>query len=667
MKLKNSPAFLFFILLTDLGLFFVWYFYKLNMRLSLLSFSFIFLFVLTITSSLYIWKNKIWSVINIFLIFILFLYSLANYLYLEVFKNFLHFSSNSGFSFVNLTQTVREYFDIVPFSIYLLSLISFLIASYSIIIFVLKKEETLFLNSFFKKNFLLEYRGILALGIFSLSLVYSFFLVAFFKANPRESWWQEKNLISDYGILGVLYNDFYGFVDRSFHEDTIVLAMENIKKLQNVKSKEINSNKELKESKKEIKNFFDLITFYSDKLALKKDNDIAVKVPTLDNTNTPNILIYQLESVALWPTKFVPNPMPYLTKMIDENISVDNFIANDCHTIDAEFATLCSLYTYSSVPISAKTQNNDHYCLPSVLKDRFGFKTSVFHSNVIEFWERDVLMPKWGVDNLYFYPDEIPSIKYNDHLVLGKAIDEMSKSSDPSFSYIIGYTSHAVHDKELVNWLLEEYPDVTERYHWNLGLGKDMKIFQTLDVEEEFVENYLTVLTNIDNSIKYMFEKLEKENLLDNTIVVVMADHRYYGFAEDNLENFWDFNKLPFFIYVPKGYKLKAQDFASHIDIAPTLLNLLEGKNYNKPKNFIGQSLFDENNPNQVMLKCENQINYVNNDVVIKGNYTNKQYGFLKSPNTLSEYEKSLYKKNLDMLVNLSDSIIDNNQLVTGE
>src|SRR5690606_35055076 len=141
---------------------------------------------------------------------------------------------------------------------------------------------------------------------------------------------------------------------------------------------------------------------------------------------------------------------------------------------------------------------------------------------------------------------------------------------------------------------------------------------------------YLGNLRTIDQGIELFFQRLSKEGLLEETIVILFGDHRYYNFKTENKVNeFLRYNELPFVMVVPKAYGGTNPSIASQMDIAPTILHLLEGSIVHLPEQFIGHSLLDPAHPQNALSKCLGEVSYIDEQQIIKGDASLQIYNQL--------------------------------------
>jgi phosphoglycerol transferase MdoB-like AlkP superfamily enzyme len=237
--------------------------------------------------------------------------------------------------------------------------------------------------------------------------------------------------------------------------------------------------------------------------------------------------------------------------------------------------------------------------------------------------------------------------------------NDLSAREEPSFNYFVSFTSHSPHSSLYINNYNLQNGDSPDIKLYNSPINPD--ILKNIEIEEKTIRPYLSQLTAVDQSLEHFFKRLEKYDLLEKSIILIYNDHRYYNFfPDDTVENFYNYNELPFVMVLPKQNKVKLQDFASHIDLAPTILDLLDYEE-ELPETFIGTSLFSNEHPNFAINKCLDQITYIDNNVLIKGNAKNAMYNIAHLFNENMNFYS--YIPALSEYIELSDKILKDNKL----
>lgn len=357
----------------------------------------------------------------------------------------------------------------------------------------------------------------------------------------------------------------------------------------------------------------DIDLLREDMQALAGDSVVSVRLPRQpDFEEPPHVILYQMESVAYWPLQQNPSPMPFLESLMKGTNTARTYFANGCTTVDAEFAVNCGFLPETYGPVSDLFSGNDYHCLPSILKER-GYETVMYHANDTRFWSRDELAPTWGYDTLRFMPD-IPYRK-PDEQIFDMVVDGMERSDGPSLHYVIGMTSHSPHNGHFRDFYAREYGLDIEPYTGTLDESGKPKL-----MDEDELRMYMGFLKATDDGLKHLFESLEEKSLLDKTIVIAFADHRYYDFtAPGEVDRFLNYNRLPFVMHVPGMRGGNLQPIASHIDIAPTLYQLIAGDSAALPDSFLGTSLLSPEHRSSAVTKCLGGVSYFDGSTLVVG------------------------------------------------
>ncbi len=486
-------------------------------------------------------------------------YAISNIVYIEVFDSFISLGASTDLA--TIIPTIKEFAHTITLLQYTVAILTIVGSVWSVTM----------VRSWYQKP-------LWHTALFSLTFVCAFIaLVSYTIAKPNPDWWQIQQKQQALGMYG-------SWAESSIN--TILHA--------------------------------GIDTTYASSLHGQLDATIqqttsSVDLPlTMVSDEKPHVIIFQMESIPAWGMEHGIEAMPYLSELIKNNIAVDAFYPNGCHTIDAELTMLCSQYSHTEKAIAQVGTEEEYHCLPHMLKDRYAYETVSFHADNTDFWSRDVLHPKWGFDTLRFTP-EFP-LKMPDEFLLEEAVDFLATQEAPTFIDVIGFSSHAPHTFSMMEGFKKSFDYDISSYEGPLSADLVSRIELAHEVD---VRAFLGFMTSIDNSIKTLMEALEEKGLRDNTIVVIVSDHRYYGFKDKSKQNFFDYNRVPFVIITPQGMQQHVAGISSHIDIAPTLLHLIEGETYKAPETFIGKSLFDPNRSNEVFMACQGNLQYSNNDELI--------------------------------------------------
>jgi len=136
--------------------------------------------------------------------------------------------------------------------------------------------------------------------------------------------------------------------------------------------------------------------------------------------------------------------------------------------------------------------------------------------------------------------------------------------------------------EDVPNWVKEQ------RHSWH---GVDYMYHGQIQFDD-FYHRYLETLLGVDRSIGKVLSYLEKNNLMENTVVFYMGDNGF-SFGEhgliDKRQAYEESIRVPLLVYAPSmiAENTKVEPMVQNIDIAPTILELAGLK---RPDNMDGRS-----------------------------------------------------------------------------
>ena len=134
--------------------------------------------------------------------------------------------------------------------------------------------------------------------------------------------------------------------------------------------------------------------------------------------------------------------------------------------------------------------------------------------------------------------------------------------------------------------------------HMPFEIPESMRLYKK--DAQTFEEHYINSLMLVDAHFKVFFDELAKRDYLKNSIVIITGDHSYpmggHGYYRQEIGYYDEMFKVPFVMIGPKewaGREIQAP--ASHMDVAPTILDLLDIEHVTH--HFQGSSLLGELSP----------------------------------------------------------------------
>ncbi|MGL4949353.1 MAG: LTA synthase family protein [Anaeroplasmataceae bacterium] len=396
---------------------------------------------------------------------------------------------------------------------------------------------------------------------------------------------------------------------------------------------------------------------------------------------------------------------PNFYKLFNSSVVFSNYNAHEKTDISENYSIIGS-YPLDEYTNYAYYKNTLSQSLPNVMKEFYGpnnIQTAYYHNGTSNFYNRSKYMPTLGFDNVKFFEDmdlgENTGERPLDSLMMETNKNEMFPTDKKFNTYITTITMHGMYSAKRKN--LEQYYTLLEEK--GIYYDKpDSKNNNEIKKEDKIFATYLAAAMDVDRAIGIMFEYLETNNLIDDTVIVMFGDHRgyYEGLSEyvrdiesidDATSRGRDYTELfnvPLMIMdtdLVESYKEKNGTnintrFSGSADIVPTILDLLGIRYYsnvyygsnlfsNDDGNVIysrgyGEFLYDDVyfiNANNVKFIKSDKVNddeyftkYITKarDLVIKIKYMDQAYrtDFFKSSQTYSNSFKDinkLYKKKI--------------------
>ncbi|SMO73715.1 sulfatase family protein [Fodinibius sediminis] len=116
------------------------------------------------------------------------------------------------------------------------------------------------------------------------------------------------------------------------------------------------------------------------------------------------------------------------------------------------------------------------------------------------------------------------------------------------------------------NYLYEHYEEMTEkeRLQWRY---------------QRYVKDYLRVIRGLDDGVGRVMTYLERENLLDNTVVIYAGDQGFFMGENGWFDKRWIYEesmRMPLIVHWPEGIApgMVNKELVQNLDLAPTILDL---------------------------------------------------------------------------------------------
>lgn len=287
---------------------------------------------------------------------------------------------------------------------------------------------------------------------------------------------------------------------------------------------------------------------------------------------------------------------PNVYKLYNEGWAWDNAYSprNSCSTGNNEMSGMTSLFTINN---SCTANNYKKNIYPEAIFNLFnnaGYTTTSFHNYTDQYYARTVYHPNMGSG--HFYGVQELGIPYSnvykewpsDVELIEKVLD-ITKDQDKFMTWITSVSAHQPYTQSSV--LGDKYLDLLDDTNYNISLKR-----------------YLSKLMEFDKAIGALLDGLEEQGKLDDTVIVMYADHYPYGLTTSTINSYFDYDvtkrfevdRTPFIIYNTKMKAQKHSEYTSYVNVTPTVANLFD-LDYD-PRLYAGKDILSNNYENRVIF-----------------------------------------------------------------
>ncbi|MCM3573758.1 LTA synthase family protein [Mesobacillus subterraneus] len=346
-----------------------------------------------------------------------------------------------------------------------------------------------------------------------------------------------------------------------------------------------------------------------------------------------NLILIQVESLQ----NFVINQSingqeitPNLNKLLDHAIYLPNIYPQtiDGNSSDAEFLTQTSLFPVSKGSVFFRYPHNTYNSLGKMMKNE-GYNNIAFHADEGSFWNRAEMYPSIGFDEFKtisdFKLDEVIGMGLSDGSMFRQSIDMLKEVKNPFYAFYITLTNHIPFQ-------------LPEKY-------RILKLDKSLN--ESTMGGYIQSVSYTDKVIGEFINDLNKNGLLENSLIVIYGDHggirdrevvEQYFTKKPIGDEQWlrDYVPIPLIIYNPNLQSDFNDKIGGQIDLMPTIKYLM-GVNGPKADYGFGRNLLYGDDGHAILPK---------------GKYVKEPY-FIDESNI----EKNISEEKMEQLI-YSDLII---------
>lgn len=273
-----------------------------------------------------------------------------------------------------------------------------------------------------------------------------------------------------------------------------------------------------------------------------------------------NLIFVMMESMDDWMVNERVTPTMY--EMMQHGFNFTNhyspaYVTGE--TANTEFIANTGMYPSVNKlsPNYAYVDNSYPYSIANLFRNN-NYVVNSFHRSNGFIYNRSAMHISLGYEKYHSYVDmEISDDNLDlDSYIISNGYNKIINKNNSFMSFIITYSPHS--------------PYTYEKIECQTNLEEIKEIYPELD-NEEILCAYSSA-RETDNMFKLLLEKLEEDNLLEDTIIVAFTDHpNKLVIRDDETEKL---NKTIFYIYESSMDSNQIDTITSSINILPTVINL---------------------------------------------------------------------------------------------
>ncbi len=293
--------------------------------------------------------------------------------------------------------------------------------------------------------------------------------------------------------------------------------------------------------------------------------------PSLQNEKTGlfkgcNLIWIVAESFSQYAID--PELTPTLYKLANEGFRFTNWYTPlwGVSTSDGEYTTLFSLFPKAGAWSLYDSSDNAKPFVMGNQLSALGYSCRAYHNHDYTYYNRDKSHPTLG----YAYK------------AVGNGLDITEQWPESDVEMIDATTGEFVHDEPFHTYYLTVSGHLMYSFGANAIADKNREAVEDLPYSEG-PRAYLACSVELDRAVELLLKRLEQAGVLDNTVIVLSADHYPYGLTLEEIselaghevdENF-ELYRNACIIYKQGMESETIDEPCSNIDLLPTLSNLM--------------------------------------------------------------------------------------------
>ena len=316
-----------------------------------------------------------------------------------------------------------------------------------------------------------------------------------------------------------------------------------------------------------------LISTEKDKTVKSMHQYFSTVTPTSKNEYTgmfkgKNLIVFVAEAFS--PMAINEKYTPTLYKLYNEGFQFTNFYTPFFYvsTSDGEYTSLLSLLPKNTGWNMYRSRNNYlPFTYANVFKE-LGYEARAYHNGSYKYYDRHLSHPNMG----YQYKACGNGLKINCKYWPQSDIEMIEATAD-----------EYINSEHYITY----YMTVSGHLEYNFMGGNKMASKHKKEVADlnapTAVKAYMATQMEFDQALEILINKLEANGTLDDTVIVITADHYPYGLTDSDIKKYanyiddfkFDVHRNNFLIWNSEMTEpIVIDKYAYQLDALPTVLNL---------------------------------------------------------------------------------------------
>lgn len=372
-----------------------------------------------------------------------------------------------------------------------------------------------------------------------------------------------NQMAQTFGILTTMRLDLERTIS-GFEEKTIEVA--------ETPDKEVNKNPKIEYNVADI-DYDSLIKNETNEEIKNIHNYVKSSTPSEKNIYTgmfkgKNLIAIVAEAFS--PIAVNKDLTPTLYKLVNSGFVFNNFYTPVYYvsTSDGEYVTLNSLLPKESVwSFSKSSKNYLPYAYGNLFKE-IGYTTYAFHDGTYKYYNRHLSHPNMGYTYKACGNGLEKSMKCKiwpqSDLEMINATYDYYKDSEHFMTYYMTISGHLQYN-----------------FYGNNMSYRNRELVKDLD-KSTAIKAYIAAQKELDKALEELLNKLEADGKLDDTVIVLSADHYPYGLTTDQISEVMNIEDSKFDVHKNNlviwsstmKEPIDINKYGESLDILPTVLNL---------------------------------------------------------------------------------------------